>query len=133
MPPWRCFSYRVCVRPSQPCSPNHLLHILQRGVEEALLLVERAHLPHLPVGQLEVENLDVLPDVVGIRSAGDDGETLLDVPAQDDLCRGLAVGFGYLLYHGVMQQRTVAHRAAQREPAFHLDALRSGLPPLLQP
>ena len=48
----------------QPCPPNRLLHILQRGVEETLLLVERAHLLHLVVGQLEVEDLDVLLDVI---------------------------------------------------------------------
>ena len=48
----------------QLCSPNHLFYILQRGVEEAFLLVERAHLLHLVVGQLEVEDLDVLLDVI---------------------------------------------------------------------
>ena len=31
---------------SQLRTPDHLLHILQRGVEETLFLVERAHLLH---------------------------------------------------------------------------------------
>ena len=32
---------------SQLRTPDHLLHILQRGVKETLFLVERAHLLHL--------------------------------------------------------------------------------------
>ena len=60
---------------------------LQRHVEETLLLVQSTHLRHLLVGQLEVENLDILLDVIGIGCSGNGRETLLHVPAENNLCR----------------------------------------------
>lgn len=53
------------------------------------------------VGQLEVEDPDVLPDVVWTGGSGDRRETFLYEPAEDDLGRRLAVGFGDLDNHGI--------------------------------
>lgn len=107
--------------------PYHFLHVLEGGVEETQLFVERAHLLHLAVGEGEVEDVDILPDVVGIGGSGYHRESLLYVPAQDDLGGSLAVCLGYPHDDRVSEQGPFGHRAANREPAFHLDALGCGL------
>ena len=77
-----------------------------------------------PSGQLEVENLDVLPDVVGIGSTRNDGEALLDVPAQDDPVPGvLPCAWAICLMTGSLKSATLRHGSAQREPALHLYTL----------
>mgnify|MGYP007069888997 CR=1 FL=1 len=77
-----------------------LLLVFVGHVEIAGLLVERADLLHLVVGEGEVEDLvtysnsysrlDFLADMGGVRRAGDDREALLHMPADDDLGSGLA-------------------------------------------
>ena len=56
------------------CRNLHLANVgallfLQRHIEETLFLVQSTHLRHLLVGQLEIENLDILLDVIGIGRA----------------------------------------------------------------
>src|SRR3954452_12699251 len=45
---------------------------------------------HLRIGQLDIEDVEVLPDPLLVRRLRDDGAAELDVPAQDDLRRCLA-------------------------------------------
>ena len=54
------------------------------------------HRLHFGVGQLEVEDPDVIPDVVWPDGFGDRREAFLYEPAEDDQGRRLAVGFGDL-------------------------------------
>ena len=84
----------------QFCSPNHSLHIFHRSVEDALFLVERTYLLHLVVREGEVEDLDVFLDVVRIGGTGNNGETFLNVPTQDNLCGRLAVCSAIFLMTG---------------------------------
>ena len=67
--------------------------------------------------------LDFLLDVVGIRGAGNDGEALLHVPADDDLSGTLAVGLGNVADHRVAQQFALRVASAQGEPALYLDVV----------
>ena len=69
-----------------------------------MFLVERTYLLHLVVREGEVEDLDVFLDVVRIGGTGNNGETFLNVPTQDNLCGRLAVCLGYLLDDGVAEQ-----------------------------
>src|SRR5688500_16568497 len=46
---------------------------------------------HLGVGQLEVEDVEVLFPALAAHRLGEDDEALLDVPAQHRLCGRLAV------------------------------------------
>ena len=47
------------------------------------------NLPHLVVGQLEIENLDIFRQPLDPRGARDRGDVLLHQPAQADLRRAL--------------------------------------------
>src|SRR5215469_13216443 len=56
----------------------------------ALVLVQQRDVLDVGSGQLEVEDVDVLPDPVRGDRLGEHDVAPLDVPAQDDLSRGLA-------------------------------------------
>lgn len=87
-------------------------------VEEPLFLVQFADLIHLEWGEFEIENVDVLGDVSMVCCTGNGGMSFLDVPAEDDLRRGLVVGGCYFLDHGMLEQGAVAHCSAKREPGL---------------
>src|SRR4029079_18086309 len=57
----------------------------------------------IPVRELEVEHVDVLGDAVWCRGLGDSGASLLQVPAQHHLGRGLAVRLGDAADHRVLK------------------------------
>ncbi len=75
----------------------------------------------------EVEHADVLLDVVVACGTGYYGKALLYVPADDNLCRSLAMRLGYLLDGGVFEQGAIRHLAAKREPALELYVVLFGL------
>ena len=81
---------RYSISITQFCVPYHIFDLLQSSIEETLLLVERTHLRHLPVGQFKVENPDILFDIIRIRCARNGREPLLNVPAKNYLCSRLA-------------------------------------------
>src|SRR5215203_233255 len=70
----------------------------RRGVavveEQRLTGVQAGDLRHLVVGQLEVEDGEVLGHPLGSDRFGDDDDAALDEPAQHDLGDGLAVRVG---------------------------------------
>ena len=78
-----------------PPSFNEHLGLLESGVVETLLLVERTDGIHLCLRECEVHCADVLDNVVMLRAAWYDRETLLNMPADDDLgkksCRELSL------------------------------------------
>src|SRR5215218_3939969 len=78
-------------------------------------LVERVDRGDLLGGQREVEDVEVLGDAVRLDRLGDRAEAVLDVPAQDDLRRGLAV-----LGRQIGDDR-VGQRAARLIGAGHVD------------
>lgn len=86
---------------------HKLLGLLVVHIEETLLLVQTAHLCHLFVGQREVEHADILLYIVVARGSGNDRETFLYMPTDDDLSRSLAVRLGNGLNSRVFEQCTV--------------------------
>src|SRR5581483_8628123 len=54
-------------------------------------IMQREDLGHFLVGQLEIENVDVLREPLELGGARDGRDVLLDEPAETDLCRRLAV------------------------------------------
>ena len=97
--------------------------VLVGHIEITCLLVESAHLLHLFVAQLEVEDLDVLLDVGGIGGTGDYREALLDMPADNDLCSCLAVSLGNTVDDGVAQYFAFRITSTEGEPALDLDII----------
>ena len=59
--------------------------------------VDGADCLHLCISQREVEDTDVFENMVGIGRAGNRAETFLNMPAEDNLIRGLTMSLGYLL------------------------------------
>lgn len=55
-------------------------------VVHPVVLVQRADGLHLRVGELELGDLEVLRETRGVVGLGDDGEALLEGPAEEDLC-----------------------------------------------
>ena len=70
---------------------HKLLCLFVVHVEEALLLVQASDGLHVAVGEGEVEDPGILHNVLRIARAGDDGETFLQVPAEDNLCGRLVL------------------------------------------
>ena len=56
--------------------------------------VQRIDLRHLFLGQFKAEQIQILPDVIGIAGAGDHYDAPLQIPAQDHLCGGYSVSGG---------------------------------------
>src|SRR4051812_6478256 len=92
-------------------------------------LVERVDRRDLLGREREVEDVEVLADAVRLDRLGDRAESVLDVPAQDDLCGGLAV-LGREMGDDRIGQRTtrlvgaghVDQDAAERRPCLGDDA-----------
>ena len=101
---------------AHPC-----LDLLIGHVEIAFLFIQGGNLLHLIVGKRKAERVDVLLDMGRVGRAGDHTEAFLQMPADDDLGCGLAVGFGNGVYDRVAENLTVAVTTAEREPAFNLD------------
>ena len=53
--------------------------------------VERGDRSHIFGGQLEIENVDILPHTFDMRGFWDDDDTSLNQPAKSDLCYTFAV------------------------------------------
>ena len=73
-----------------------LLYFFIGRVVVLLGAVELCDLRHLIVCQSEVENVAVIPDVIGIFRSWDRDELHLCCPAQYDLCAALSVLIGEL-------------------------------------
>ena len=88
---------------------------------EAVAGVQGARRPARPRGQLEVEDVDVLPHPLGAHRLGEDDVAQLDVPAQHDLGGRPAV----LRRASVGQRRVVQQAAAlpDRAPRLGRDAV----------
>ena len=85
-------------------------HPLGVGVveEQRRAGVHRGDAGHLVVGQLEVEDVDVLAHPLGADGLRDDDDVALDEPAQDDLGDGLAVRGADLAEDGVGEDVVLA-------------------------
>ena len=83
--------------------------------------VKGVDLRHFRIGQLEAVQFGVLLDMVGIAGAGDDYHTLLQIPPQDNLGGGYAVGFGDTGDHFISQQLRRMTTASQGIPALDYD------------
>ena len=79
--------------------------------------VERVDRGHLVGGELEVEDVDVLGDAVGLGGLRDDRAPVLDPPAQHDLGGGLAVRLSDAADHGVLEGAGVLTVAVERDSA----------------
>src|SRR4051794_26471581 len=86
----------------------------------ALVAVERGDCVHVVVGQVEVEDVDVLPHPLGLHRLREDDVAQLDVPAQHDLGRGLAVLLGQVLERALGEQVAAL---CDRAPRLGLDAV----------
>ena len=76
---------------------------------------------HLVVGELEVEDVDVLAHPLGADGLGDDDDVALDEPAQDDLGDGLAVRGADLAEDRVGEDVVLA--LGERAPGLDLHAV----------
>src|SRR5215469_10967234 len=85
----------------------------------ALVLVQQRDVLDVGGGQLEVEDVDVLPDPVPGDRLGEHDVASLDVPAQDNLSRGLAGSLGDGLYGRVAEDTS----PPQRSPALDRDLM----------
>lgn len=90
-------------------------------VEElALPVLERGDLRHLIVGELEVEDVEVLRHALGMHGLRDRHHPALHEPAQDDLSDRLAVLLANRGQHRIGEQIVPALR--ERSPGLDLDA-----------
>lgn len=64
------------------------------GVVHAVVDVKSADGLHVSITELERGDVEVAEETVLVVGLGDDSETLLDSPAEENLCGGLAVGLG---------------------------------------
>ena len=80
--------------------------------------VQRGDAAHLVVGELEVEDVDVLGHALGADRLRDDDDVALDEPAQHDLRDGLAVRRADLAQCGVGEQVVAA--LGERSPGLDL-------------
>lgn len=77
---------------------------------------------HLCFGQRKIENRNVLADMRRIARAGNDDHTVLQVPPQDHLRRGLAVRCCDPANHRITEQCAGIAAPAQRVPGLHRNA-----------
>ena len=73
----------------------------------AYILVEGGDLRHFIIGQGKIKEVKVGLDMLGILGAGDDDVAALNVPAENDLGRGLAVLLAKLSKQRFLKQRLV--------------------------
>lgn len=95
---------------------------LRRALIERFAAVECCHLCHILVRKLEVEDVDVVGDARRCLGAGDYDVALLDVPAHDDLRRGLAVLVCELADDRLIEDRRVV-ATAQGIPRVQRDVV----------
>ena len=81
---------------------------VHNGYNEPSIALEVVDVLHLFFSQTEVEYLAVLLNPGGSDGLGDDDDAPLDLPAEDDLGRALAVLAGDVSQLGVLQQADVA-------------------------
>ena len=81
----------------------------------------RDHL-HLCFGQRKIENRNVLADMRRIARARNDDHTVLQVPPQDHLRRGLAVRCCNPANHRITEQCAGLAAPAQWVPGLHCNA-----------
>src|SRR5690606_481009 len=74
-------------------------------------IIERIDALAVLVIVLEAEHVDILLDALGVGGFGNDDQALVQLPAQDDLRDTLAVLFGKLADHFVLEHCTAAQRA----------------------
>ena len=81
---------------------------VHNGHNEATIALKVVDVLHLLLSQTEVEDLSVLLNPGRSDRLGDDDDAPLDLPAEDDLGRALAVLAGDVFQLGVVQQADVA-------------------------
>ena len=70
-----------------------LLHDIIFSIPVVLFVpVQRGNFAHLVLAQLEIKDGDILPDMLGIAGAWNDSHASLQIPAEDHLHQGLAMG-----------------------------------------
>ena len=79
---------------------------------------------HLVGGELEVEDVEVLGDALGLGGLRDDRPSVLQAPAQHDLGGALAVRLGDLADHRVLEGAGVLAVAVEGDPADRRPGLR---------
>ena len=84
--------------------------------------IQRIDLCHFRVGQREIIEFSILPDVIRVAGAGNDYHALLKIPAEDYLRGGHAVNLGDIGDHLVPQQFRRMPPASQGIPALDHDA-----------
>src|SRR5438552_786465 len=82
----------------------HVIEMRRIRPDPAVVAPQRRDLVHLGAGQFEVEDLEVLLDAGRGHRLRDHDVAELEVPAQHDLRRGLAVGLGDTRQHRLLQQ-----------------------------
>ena len=103
-------------------SPSGELHqLFICAVVVPLSAIEFRDLRHLGIGEFEIEDVEVIPDVIYIPASGDDGESHLNVPPEDDLCGALAVLLSQFCEDGLRHQSAVP--VSERIPAHDLDVV----------
>ena len=68
-------------------------------------LVQLCNLRHLVIRQLEVEDIEIVPDMVYILAAWNHDKAHLRVPTKDHLCRRLTILVAQLLKNRRVDQR----------------------------
>ena len=87
-----------------------------------LVPVECGDSSHFAIGQREVENRDVLPDMVGIARTGDSDHTPLQVPSENHLhYRFVVFGCNFRQYR-VTQKFLLMSATSERIPCFDKNA-----------
>ena len=86
---------------------------------KSLVLVNICHPLHFFLRQFKIKNLKVFLDMRLIAWAGDCDITRLQMPAQDHLCRSLAVRFGYAADGIIIKKCLRISSSAQWKPGFH--------------
>src|SRR3954470_19049368 len=86
--------------------------------EQRLARVEAGDASHLVVGELEVEDVDVLGHPVGTDRLGDDDDVALGEPAQDDLGDRLPVRGADLAQRRIGEEVVLA--LGERAPGLEL-------------
>ena len=78
------------------------------GEERACRSVEGGDRCHIRIGQYEVENVDILYHALSVCGLRQHNNTSLDIPAEHDLCSGLAVFFADVHKRFILEQTASA-------------------------
>lgn len=112
------------------CAPT-LAHLpgKESKVADANVLIEPVQLGHIGIGQLEIEQRNVLAQPVHVRAFRNGRDATLQQMAQQYLCRRPVLALGNLLHYRVVQQvRHLTAEGKMEEHSFTVD-LRGSLPP----